>query len=291
MVSATSKTHFLAALRRMLRPVVRQLIQYGITYPAAAELLKVLYLTVAEEDFALPFKRQTDSRLAVVTGMSRKEIAALRRSPTETPSARLEDAPVVHVLGRWMGGPPYSSEEGRAHPLFYESVDDRIPTFVKLVQSLPIDLPPRALLDELLRVGAVELRRDGSVVLLEQSYIPAGDSEAKLMLLGSDPAELFSTIAHNIEHGDQPRLQRKVVYDNVGADALPEIRQRTTEVGEEFLRRANAMLAAYDRDRVPDAPAGSRSRVVLGVYYFEEGEGERRDSASPKPPGRIRRSQ
>lgn len=291
MLPAQLKTQFLSAVRRLLRPVVRQLIDYGIAYPSVAHLLKQLYVEVAESEFPLAFKRQTDSRLAAVTGIHRKEIGQLRRLGFEESMVRVEDTPMTHVIGRWMAGPPYATAEGVALPLLYESVDGRVPTFVKLVQSLGIDLPPRTVLDEMLRVRAADLRGDGTVALLEQAYIPPSGVEGKLTLLGSDPAELFTTIVGNIHNPETPRLQRKVVYDNIGADALSEIRQKAAQLGEEFLRRANTLVAAYDRDRTPDAPGGRRSRVVLGIYFFDrEEEGTPPPSTHKKPPGRIRRS-
>lgn len=290
MISANLKTQFLAAMRRLFRPVVRQLIHYGIAYPAATQMLKQLYVEVAEQDFALPFKRQTDSRLAVVTGIHRKEIAQLRRDVGEDATVAVEDTPVTHVIGRWSSGPPYATAEGVPLPLFYESVDDRVPTFVRLVHSLGIDVPARSVLDEMLRLDAIELRADGSVVLQQQAFIPPSGVEGKITLLGSDPAELFATIASNIENPDEPRLQRKVVYDNIGGEALPEIRERAAQVGDEFLRRANTLLASYDRDRVPEAPGGRRSRVVLGVYYYQEDDVNPSDRTKARTPGRIRRS-
>jgi len=290
MIPANLKTQLLAAMRRLFRPVVRQLIHYGIGYPAAAQLLKQLYVEVAERDFALPFKRQTDSRLAVVTGIHRKEIAQLRRESGDDSLVEVENTPVAHVIGRWSAAPPYATAEGVPLPMFYESVDGRVPTFVKLVQELGIDVPPRSVLDELLRLEAAELRPDGSVVLRQQAFIPPSGVEGKITLLGSDPAELFATIASNIERPEEPRLQRKVVYDNIGADALGELRERSALVGEEFLRHANTLLASYDRDRVPSAPGGRRSRVVLGVYYYQEDEAAPPARPSRTTPGRIRRS-
>lgn len=290
MLPARLKSQFLSAVRRLLRPVVRQLIEYGIAYPSVAQLLKQLYVEVAEKDFPLAFKRQTDSRLAAVTGIHRKEIGQLRRAGFKEATVRVEDTPMTHVIGRWMAGPPYASADGVASPLLYESVDTRVPTFVKLVQSLGIDLPARTVLDEMLRVRAAELRGDGTVALVEQAYIPPSGVEGKLTLLGSDPAELFSTIMSNIDKPEAPRLQRKVVYDNVGSEALAEIRQKTAQLGEEYLRRANSLLASYDRDRSPDAPGGRRSRVVLGIYFFDSEEPEPPPATHKKPPGRIRRS-
>jgi hypothetical protein len=90
-------------------------------------------------------------------------------------------------------------------------------------------------------------------------------------MLGSDAAELIEVIAHNIERpSGEAFLQRKVFYDNVGADALPELRDRVRALGGEFAQAVNQVLTSYDRDRNPNAPAGERTRAVVAVYYFEE---------------------
>jgi len=292
MLRGSLKTRFVAAIRQMLRPVVRQLIANGVSYSAFNRIVKELYVEVAEDDFALAFKRQTDSRLSLVTGINRKEVSSLRRRVAwRAPLPEVEDTLATHVIGRWMAGPPFATDDGTPLLLAYETKDPDEASFARLVRDLGADVPVRSVLDELLRIGAVELRPDGRVLLRQEVHVPAGDVEGKFTLLGSEPAELFETIMHNIQHDDTPRLQRKVVYDNVGAAALPELRTRVRRVGEAFVRQANALLASYDRDRNPAAPGGPRSRVVLATYYFEE---ELAPDASPTdpapPPGRIKRS-
>ena len=296
MLPRALKEDFAAAIHRMLRTVVRHLIGQGITYPALTQMVKEIYLDVAEAEFALPFKRQTDSRLALVTGLNRKEISRLRRlRKTPRASVALEENLVTHVIGRWMAGPPYAAADGTPRRLTYDSDRRNVASFARLVRELSVDIPVRSVLDELLRVGVVALLPDGTVELRREAHIPSADVAAKLTLLGTDPAEVFGTIMHNVEHPDAPRLQRKVVYDNIGADALAEIRAAALRTGERFIRNANALLAAHDRDRNPRAAGGRRTRVVLGTYYFEEEAAptappppERR--ADTAPPGRIRRS-
>ena len=296
MLPRALKQQFAAAIRRMLRPVVRQLIAYGVTYPAFNRIVRELYIEVADQHFALPFKRQTDSRVALVTGINRKEVSQLRRrrKTVKVDTVEVEDTVMTHVIGRWMAGPPYADATGHPHRLPYESESARTASFARLVRQVGPDVPVRSVLDELLHSGVVELLPDGDVCLRREAHVPAAGAEGKLTLLGSDPAEVFSTIVHNIEHPEAPRLQRKVVYDNIGADALPELSQAARDIGEEFIRRANALLASYDRDRNPEAPGGKRTRVLLGSYYFEE---EAAPSEPPpaaedtsRPPGRIRRS-
>src|SRR5262245_48537787 len=112
MLPRALREHFVTAVHTMLRPVVRQLIAQGITYPALTEMLKEIYLDVATSEFALPFKRQTDSRLALVTGLNRKEISRLRRRQKAlTPLVAVEDHLITHVIGRWMAGPPYAGAD------------------------------------------------------------------------------------------------------------------------------------------------------------------------------------
>ena len=296
MLPRALKEQFATAIRRMLRPVVRQLIAYGVTYPAFNRMVRELYIEVADQHFALPFKRQTDSRVALVTGINRKEVSQLRRRRkiAKVDAVEVEDTVMTHVIGRWMAGPPYADATGHPHRLPYESESARTASFARLVRQVGPDVPVRSVLDELLHSGVVELLPDGDVCLRREAHVPAAGAEGKLTLLGSDPAEVFSTIVHNIEHPEAPRLQRKVVYDNIGADALPELSQAARDIGEEFIRRANALLASYDRDRNPEAPGGKRTRVLLGSYYFEE---EAAPSEPPpaaedtsRPPGRIRRS-
>jgi Family of unknown function (DUF6502) len=194
-----------------------------------------------------------------------------------------------------MAGPPYTDAEGYPYRLPYESDTPRAASFGRLVRDLGVDVPVRSVLDELLRTGAVELRSDGDVELRQHAHIPPPDAEGKLTLLGSDPAEVFSTIIHNIEHPEAPRLQRKVVYDNIGSDAFADLGEAIRSLGEEFVRRANTLLASYDRDRNPNAPGGKRMRVVLGTYYFEEEtappeSSDAKSDQTSRPPGRVRRS-
>jgi hypothetical protein len=293
MLTRELKSQFAAALQRLLRPVVRQMIAYGVTFPAFSEIARRLYVEVAEREFALPFKRQTDSRLALITGLSRKEIAQLtRRQRDRAGVAEIEDSVVTHVIGRWMAGPPYAAPDGVPRRLRYDPGVERTPSFARLVREVAADAPVRAVLDELLRLGSVALTPAGEVELRSEVHIPAAAEHGKLALLGSDPAELFATIAHNIEHPAEPWLHRKVAYDHIGADALAALQEEARRVGLDFVRRANALLASYDRDRHPDAPGGRRTRVVLGVYYFEEAVVPEPEDAAPPPtdvPGRIRR--
>src|SRR5258708_21753876 len=78
-------------MARLLRPLVRLCIRSGMTFPALAQLLRELFVNVAEHDFALEGKEQTDSRDSLLTRINRKQLARLRGAgapASERPATR-----------------------------------------------------------------------------------------------------------------------------------------------------------------------------------------------------------
>jgi hypothetical protein len=280
-----ARTELFRAARAILRPLVRLLISHGITFPAFSRLAREVYIEVGTRYFALPFKKQTDSRVALVTGVTRKEIGQIRRGQVLPmgDAAHFDYGVATRVIGRWVSERRYCDAAGEPRRLPYEGATDQA-SFVSLVDEVGGDIPPRAVLDELIRVGAVSLSPNGDVRLVDHAYIPARGTEEKLAILGSDASELTSAIAHNIaEPQDDAFLQRKVYYDNVGAEALGDLRQRVRQLGGTFIQDVNQILSAYDRDRHPDAPGGERKRTVVGVFYFDEDYEPPQPAPSEKP--------
>lgn len=262
------------AAQRILRPVVRQLLRHGITYGTFSQLAKRVYYQVASEEFALPQRKQSDSRVALITGLTRRDVAALRDAPRDV-LPELDAHLATRLIDRWTTDKRYLTDSGNPRQLPLESRRGGDPSFSQLVREVGGDIPPRALLDELQRVNCVELQATRTVRLLQRTYIPAGDSPERLEMMGEDVSELASVIAHNLEHpAHDAFLQQKVVYDNIGADALEELRAELRRLGEAFLRRVNKIISAKDRDRNPKAPGGERRRVALGVYYSQDDGGD-----------------
>ena len=269
-----AKQELIEALRSILQPLVRLLIANGITFPAFSRIGKEVYIEVGTHDFSLSFKRQTDSRVALVTGITRKEIGLIRRGQVPRPATRASRSYGIatRVISRWMTEDAYREASGEPAALPYDDADGS-PNFAGLVNEVGGDIPPRAVVDELIRVGAVELTPSGAVRLAQRAYIPSSEAAAKVAILGADVADLIRAITHNIESPrDEAFLQRKVFYDNIGADALSELRARVRDAGGRFAQEMNSVFAEFDRDRNPAAPGGTRKRAVLGVFYLDEDE-------------------
>ena len=144
-------------------------------------------------------------------------------------------------------------------------------TFGELVKRYSGDVPVRAILDELIRVGAVERLKDGKIRLLTQAYIPESSDADKLHILGTDVGHLISTIGHNLKPDSiGPLFQRKVAYDNLPDEVLPEFRKLSAKKGQTLLEKLDRWLAQRDRDVNPTIEGTGRNRAGVGVFYFEE---------------------
>lgn len=263
------------ALETLLRPVVRLALKRGLAFGRFSEMVKRAYVAAAQKDFAVPDRKLSISRVAVLTGLTRKEASRLMKAdPDADVGARLRRQVnrAARVVSAWVGDPEFHDGRGAPASLPFESED--APSFSELVARHGADVPARAVLDELVRVGAVGERADGRLHLVERAYIPSADEGEKLAILGADVADLVSSIENNLDpERDVPLFQRKVAYDNLPAAYLPELRRLLAERGQSLLEELNADMAERDRDVHPDGQSDSevgRSRAMVGIYYYEE---------------------
>jgi hypothetical protein len=259
----------LAAIRKLLRPLVRILLRNHISFGAFSDLAKQVYVDVAIEEFGLPERKQSVSRVSILTGLSRKEVARVRQLPAP------DDAEAVgrynraaRVVTGWIRDAAFSDGQGNPAVL---SVEGSSASFAELVRRFSGDVPVRAVLDELLRNGLVERLADGKLRLLTRAYVPRTEEREKLSILGTDVADLVHTIDHNLRNGEAEALfQRKVAYDNLPEEILPQLKAFTRERAQAFLEETDRWLSQHDRDVNPSVQGTGRKRGGIGIYYFEE---------------------
>jgi hypothetical protein len=234
-----------------------------------ADLAKWTYVDVASKDFAIRGRKQTTSRVAVITGLSRKEVMRVRqlaKPDDDTGKERYNRA--ARVIAAWRREKEFIDAKGQPVPL---SLAGPEPTFSGLVKRFSGDVPVRATLDELVRVGAVKRLPDGKIGLFARAYIPKSSQADKLQILGTDVEHLIATIDHNLKSDPgEPRFQRKVAYDNLPDKILPEFRELAAKRSQTLLESLDRWLAQRDRDVTPTVKGTGRNRAGLGIYYFEE---------------------
>ncbi|MBX3608036.1 MAG: hypothetical protein KF788_22375 [Piscinibacter sp.] len=285
-MDAVTQTHraLTAALRQLLKPLFRVLLRQSMSFVAFEELAKRLYVEVAMNDFAIEGKKPSISRASILSGLTRKEVQRLLAEPGgyEGDSGERYNR-AARVLTGWTRDSEFLADDGEPRALPFDGETG----FAALVRRHSGDMPARAVLDELVRVGAVCQREDGSYQLIARAYVPQRSPSDKLAILGADVADLVATIEHNMEHGEtDPRFQRKVMYHSIPVTALPAFRKLSAAQGQALLERLDRWLLAHDTD-LPDDGTGTgpeRARVGVGIHYFEE----RLSGATPPSQGEPR---
>ncbi|MDX1636001.1 MAG: DUF6502 family protein, partial [Marinobacter sp.] len=235
------------ALSRILRPLARLMLRNGVGYGEFSELVKQAFVDSALEDFSDPQRKATDSRAAVLTGLTRKEVKRLREK-----SASQSDAPVpasatsraARVVSGWVQDREFQDSEGAPAMLAFDGPN----SFSELVKRYSGDMTPRAVLDELVRVGVVV--PGDKLVLRKRAYTPSGDDNAMLDIFGEDVSDLISTIDHNLVQGPEraPLYQRTLSYDKIPPEVMGRWRRYAARHSQRLLETLDEWLAPYDQD-------------------------------------------
>lgn len=258
-----------AAVLRLLRPLARILLRNGVSYSTFSDLAKWVYVDVAAKEFGIEGRKQSTSRVSVITGLSRREVMRVRKIKRPDVTAGTEKHNrAARVIAAWRREKDFLDGEGRPAAL---PMEGRGATFCELVKRFSGNVPFRAVLDELINVGAVERLEDGRVCLLARAYIPKNLDAHKLNILGTDAQYLISTINHNLNpEPAEPLFQRKVAYDNLPANVLPQFRRLFAPEAQALLESADRWLAQRDRDINPKVEGAGRNRAGFGIFFFEE---------------------
>ncbi|MBX3026838.1 hypothetical protein KF840_18170 [bacterium] len=257
-----------AGIRRILRPLVRLLIARSLTFPWAANLLRAVYVEIALREFPVAGKRQTDSRITLLTGVHRKDVKRLRAQRRDTARPPRGASLGTQLIARWTGLPEYRDEQGAPRPLARLATAGEEHSFESLVRSLNTDIRPRVVLDEWLRLGLVTLDEADRVCLEARAFIPRQGSEAMAYFFGRNLHDHIAAAAHNLLGEPPPFLDRSVNYNHLTPESVAELselaRRRAMEVLQELNARA---LELQQRDG--HGPTASW-RFNLGVYLFRE---------------------
>ncbi|MBI4293615.1 MAG: hypothetical protein HY661_19235 [Betaproteobacteria bacterium] len=258
-------------LRRVLRPLVRLMLARGLTFPFVAELLKGLFVEVADEHFRLDGDRQTVTRVSLLTGVHRKDVKRLRSNPESSRESFPENISLgAQLIAAWNADAKFLDDEGRPRPLPRFSGAEGEPSFDMLVRSVSTDIHPRAVLDEWLRLGVAAIDDQNRVRLKAEVFVPEKGFEEKMFYFGHNLHDHSAASVHNVLGEQPPLLERCVHFSGVSPDDIERIAQAAEKHGMQALRgvnnRANQLFA--DQSNSADPPM----RMTFGVYLYYEPE-------------------
>ena len=232
------------------------------------DISKKVFVDVASDEFLIEGKKQTKSRIAALTGINRKEVSRVKKLPAgELEEVTRKRNRSARVLSAWLRDERYLDAKGDPLPLNMGGTG----SFSELVKNYSGDIPVRTIVDELKRLGMIEIgESDRKVRLNSKGYVPQGGADEYLEILGVDTEELISTILFNMQSsGDYKLYQRKTLFRNVPTEYLAPFRSLSARMSNNLLQELDRWLADHDRDTSPDILGTGRAKVGLGVYQIE----------------------
>ncbi|WP_036666399.1 DUF6502 family protein [Paludibacterium yongneupense] len=266
------RQRFVVTLERMLRPLVRLLLDHGVGLPSLVELLKATYVQVADRHFKLQGKAQTDSRISLLTGVHRKDIKRLRDGMNQQ-KMTFETPLAAQVLGCWTGDERYRDACGQPLPLPRFPREGQSLSFETLVQSAGKDIRPRSLLDEWLHAGIVTLDEHDDVHLQVASAVPSTARDDKLEFMGRNIHDHLAAIGANLRQSPSPFIERCVFYDGLSPDQIALLRALAQERAMDALVEINRLAREMLETRT-DSNAADSQRFNFGMYFYHESEHE-----------------
>jgi hypothetical protein len=267
------KVSLVKAVIRMLHPLVRILLTHEVAHSEFAEMAKRAYVDVAYKYFSIPKRKQTFSRVSVLTGLSRKEVVRLTNiSKDEPPLTKGPLNRAVRVISGWLRDPDFLDKNSEPKTL---SLRGDASSFEELVDRYSGDITSRAILDELIRVGAVEKLEGNKVKLRHHGYIPDESLTEKIDVLSTHVHDLLTTGVYNLsQEKEHRRFQRQVTYHDMPQSVIDEFQKYSHDKCLALLLDFNRWLAQKKKtvQVEQDEPTG---RVGVGIYYFNnDKEGE-----------------
>jgi len=270
-MNATHQIKLVQCIVHCLRPMARMMMRSGIGYPQFAELAKRAFVHEALADKDARGRATNLSRVAIRTGISRKEVAKLNASGQvgSEPTA-LKDAVdfrslhAARVLQLWHMDSRFVGRDGS--PMALPCTDEPV-SFNALVKAAGGDVPAGAVRAELLAAGAiVELER-GELKAVKRYFVSADVGEELLVGFTHMVIPVLEGLARNTDaRYGAPFIQRLVYTDRLSPDAVPVFRRVARDRVTSFVQSVDDWLSSNETaDAEPDNPY----RYGIGVFYYE----------------------
>ena len=261
------------ALKRVMRPMVRLMLRKGITYTYFADMLKGIFVEIADNEFKIDDKPQSDSRISLLTGVHRKDVRRLRHQSLAHGSDLPEAISLgAQLVGTWTSQAPFCNADGEPVPLARLASSGGDASFENLVACVSKDIRARVVLDEWLRIGVAVLDDHDLVHLCVNAFIPRDGFDEKAAYFAHNVHDHACAAVHNLTSDGPAFFERSVHYDALTPASVVQLREQTSRKGMELLLALNQQAADFERS---DATSEEqRQRITVGLFFYTEASEE-----------------
>lgn len=268
----TAQRTILRALLIALRPIAKMLLRNGTGFREFSEIAKTAFVDVSTSEYGLRGRPTNISRVAVMTGLTRKEVRRIRdKISAGEQDLIIKSNPLGEVLHRWYSTPDFLDDQGLPKTLPFDGPGL---TFSSLVRRFGGDIPPGAMRTELKRIHAVDEQPNGSLRPLKRSVLPHGTTDRLVTGLVHGLYPMASAIAHNSDpnSAEEPWIQRTASTKHIRQADVGRIRRISRDRLVEFTDAIDDLFMAYETLHGEEQSDEQDSAIGIGVFYFEHSQ-------------------
>jgi hypothetical protein len=265
-VNSELQVRLLDAVLRCLRPIARVLMGAGISYAQFEELSKRAFVEQSLGERDSRGRLTNVSRVAVRTGLSRKEVARLKtylQSDQPITETVYRSGIPARVLQLWHSHSDYQSD-GFPRDLTF---DDGQSSFASLVRLVGGDVPGGAVRAELLAAGGIVELPNGLLRVCKRHFVPVDLGEDLVVGFAFIVGPLLESLEHNSINPGEAYIQRVAYSDNLPIAARANFKRLAHERAADLVQTADAWLTTNEESPLTMVTDGRR--LGVGVFYFE----------------------
>lgn len=255
------------ALHILLEPLAGFMLETGLSVHEFEQIFRIAAVRSAADRQQQSRGRLSISGIAALTGIPRAEISRILKKKAREPSPDLQRHAANRILSVWHEDPKYADTNGAPAILSIFGVS---PSFDSLVRAHGRGIPTRAMLDELVRTGSLEILAAKRVRVKSLVAVSHGVGPLAVRAFGETAAELMDTMLSNIRDPDNFHFVSNIQAMVNRLEVLPVFRKETSSRGQTFLAGLREVFHGESAGETVSNPARTRTRVGVTVFYSEK---------------------
>jgi hypothetical protein len=262
------KKHVIESCQYLLRPIVRFLLRHGVTWREFSEFSKETYVDVARQAYGIDGRPTNNSRVAMLTGLSRREVSRVRDSilDEDASGASRGGNRMAQILTGWHADPEFVGEDGQPKDLQMTGPSGSLSSLLKRYAG---DLPHGAIRKEMRQRGLLKELDNGAVRVLKRDVVYTDLDPEMVRQMGVALHDHAATLDHNLndERETTPRFEGLADNISVSANAVTAFQDYLEERGLDFLQEVDSWLSNHEVDD-PEDTSQRKIRLGVGVYLI-----------------------
>jgi hypothetical protein len=256
------------ALAQLLEPLAGFVLDSGLSTSEVHALFREAAVRSAAARQLEHSDRINISGIAAITGIPRADISRILKTPSD-PDAKDGDRQhqsTNRILAAWHENPKFTGPDGQPAEL---PVYGRGATFETLARKYGRGIPTRAVLDELIRSGAVDIVDAQKIRAKATITVERGMSARGVKDFGDRAAELLSTMLMNMRQPETPKFVASVSESAVSVASLPLFQKELAIKAADFLADVQDSLKRKPTAKSSRARSKESARVSVTIFYHE----------------------